>query len=118
MKDNNFINIILSFDLDNTLINNQEGIVNSFNYALKKYNIPKIEKSKIKAMIGIPLNEMFSKIQSNIDVVKLAQSFREYYASKGIYEATLIKGVLSILKYLKKKRFTMGIITSKQQKMV
>ena len=26
--------VVLSFDLDNTLINNREGIVDSFNYAL------------------------------------------------------------------------------------
>ena len=36
--------IILSFDLDNTLINNREGIVASFNYALNKFNLPKLEK--------------------------------------------------------------------------
>ena len=59
--------IILSFDLDNTLINNRDGIVASFNYALNKYDLPKLEKSEIEMMIGIPLNEMFLKVNSNQD---------------------------------------------------
>jgi beta-phosphoglucomutase-like phosphatase (HAD superfamily) len=51
--------ILLSFDLDNTLIDNREGIVNSFNYALKKYNLPALERNKIEKMIGTPLDDMF-----------------------------------------------------------
>ncbi|GAJ14779.1 unnamed protein product, partial [marine sediment metagenome] len=46
--------IVLSFDLDNTLINNRKGIVNSFNYALKKFKFPKMERITILKMIGTP----------------------------------------------------------------
>ncbi len=42
------VDIILSFDLDNTLIDNREGIVSSFNYALNKFNLPELEKSEIE----------------------------------------------------------------------
>jgi len=54
--------IILSFDLDNTLINNREGIVNSFQYALEEYNLPVLKRSDIEKIIGIPLFEVFQKI--------------------------------------------------------
>ena len=60
MKENN--RIVLSFDLDNTIINNREGIVNSFNYALNKYKIPERDPLLIERMIGTPLHEMFTKI--------------------------------------------------------
>jgi phosphoglycolate phosphatase len=111
-----FKNIVLSFDLDNTLINNKEGIVNSFNYALKQYKIPEMNKNKIERMIGIPLDEMFQKI-SNLSPKLLSTSFREYYGKIGIFQANLIPGIKEKLKDLKKKSFVMGIITSKKVEM-
>ena len=108
--------IILSFDLDNTLINNKEGIIYSFNYALRKFNYSEIERSKIENMIGIPLNEMFAKV-ADLDPSILSSAFREYYGSKGIYQSHLLPGVKKKLKELKKNKFIMGIITSKKQEM-
>ena len=108
--------ILLSFDLDNTLIDNREGIVKSFNYALKKYNLPILERIRIEKMIGTPLDDMFEEI-SNINPKKLSTAFREYYRKKGIYQATLLPGVREKLDELKQNNFTLGVITSKKQEM-
>lgn len=108
--------IVLSFDLDNTLIYNRDGIVNSFNYALKRYGQLQIERIKIEKMIGTPLNEMFAKV-SLIDPDLLCTAFREYYGSNGIYQSMLIPGVKRKLIWLKRNSFTLGIITSKNQEM-
>ncbi|MFX0001957.1 MAG: HAD family hydrolase [Candidatus Hodarchaeota archaeon] len=108
--------IILSFDLDNTLINNSEGIVNSFNYALKKHGLPKLKSHIIETMIGIPLKEMFAKV-TNQDYLALIATFRDYYGKKGIYQANLLPGIMSKLKELKELSLTLGVITSKKQEM-
>jgi len=108
--------IVLSFDLDNTLINNRKGIVNSFNYALKKFNFPKIERITILKMIGTPLEEMFAKV-SNLNPSILAKAFREYYGTEGIYQSKLLPGVKKKLLELKEYNFSLGIITSKKQEM-
>ena len=110
------IDIILSFDLDNTLINNKKGIVNSFNYALMKYHQPQLERMKIEKMIGTPLNDMFAKV-SHLDSNILSKAFREYYGSKGIFQSRLIPGAKKKLETLKKASFRLGIITSKKQEM-
>ena len=107
--------ILLSFDLDNTLVNNREGIVNSFNYALKKYNLPVLERNKIEKMIGTPLDDMFEKV-SNVDPKKLSSAFRDYYREKGIYQGSLLPGVKEKLEEFK-LFFTLGIITSKRQEL-
>ena len=112
----NKVNIILSFDLDNTLINNREGIVNSFNYALRKYNLPEIMRSEIEKMIGIPLDEMFSKV-TDVTPSMLSSAFREYYGIEGIFQAKLLSDVKKKLGELKKLGFILGIITSKKQEM-
>ncbi len=108
--------IVLSFDLDNTLINNRKGIVNSFNYALKKFNFPKIERITILKMIGTPLEEMFASV-SNLNPSILAKAFREYYGTEGIYQSKLLPGVKKKLLELKEYNFSLGIITSKKQEM-
>ena len=108
--------IILSFDLDNTLINNREGIVDSFNYALHQFDLPLMNKDDIEKMIGIPLHQMFSKI-AKTNVEELVISFREYYGNKGIYQGHLIPGVKKKLHELNKARFIMGVISSKKQEM-
>ena len=46
--------VLLNFDLDFTLIDNREGIINSFNYALNQYKIAALETGKIEKMIGTP----------------------------------------------------------------
>jgi phosphoglycolate phosphatase len=107
-------NIVISFDLDYTLINNRKGIVNSFNYALRKFNLPEVSKSIIEKMIGIPLNDMFAKF-TQLEPSKLSFTFREYYSSKGIYQSKLLTGVKNKLKELKLQNFTLGVITSKKQ---
>ena len=108
--------IVLSFDLDNTLINNRKGIVNSFNYALKKFNFPKMERITILKMIGTPLEEMFASV-SNLNPSILAKAFREYYGTEGIYQSKLLPGVKKKLLELKEYNFSLGIITSKKQEM-
>lgn len=105
---------ILSFDLDYTLINNRKGIVNSFNYALRKFNLPELNKSVIEKMIGLPLNDMFAKF-TDINPSKLSFTFREYYSTKGIYQSKLLTGVKKKLRELKNDNYSMGIITSKKQ---
>jgi phosphoglycolate phosphatase len=106
--------VLLSFDLDNTLINNREGIVNSFNYALRKNNIPTLDRLKIEKMIGTPLDDMFKEV-SDINPEVLSAAFREFYREKGIYQGKLLPGVKETLEKLKQNLFTLGVITSKRQ---
>ena len=106
--------IVISFDLDYTLINNRKGIVNSFNFALRKFDLPEVSKKVIQRMIGLPLNEMFTKF-TEINPSELSFAFREYYTAKGIYQSKLLSGVKNKLKELKANSFTLGVITSKKQ---
>ena len=110
-----FERIVLSFDLDFTLIDNREGIINSFNYALEKYRLPKASKDWIEKMIGTPLDTMFAEI-SELEPLLLTSAFREYYGTKGIYQVKLFSGVREMLEEFK-NRFTLGVITSKKQEM-
>jgi phosphoglycolate phosphatase len=108
--------VLISFDLDFTLVNNKQGIIDSFKYALDKFNVPHIQDSEILRMIGLPLADMFQKV-SNLDTNKLMDAFREYYKVKGIYQIELLSGVREKLIELKDNPFFLGIITSKKEEM-
>ena len=109
-------NSILSFDLDFTLIDNREGIIGSFHYALMKYNLPDLSNNQIENMIGTPLDKFFSQI-SDLEPHLLTSAFREYYGAKGIYQVKLLDGVKTKLKELKNYGFKLGVITSKKEEM-
>jgi len=109
--------IILSFDLDFTLIINKEGILNSFKYALEKYNIHGIDDQTLVKTIGVPLNQTFKELVPDFEPATLTTAFREYYGSKGIYQVNLIPGAREKLEELKNASFTLGVITSKKQEM-
>lgn len=107
---------VLSFDLDFTLINNRKGIVKSFNYALRKFNLPEVKKVIIEKMIGLPLNDMFTEF-TDLDPSKLSYAFRKYYGAKGIYQSKLLSGVKNKLKEFREHSFQLGIVTSKKQEL-
>lgn len=107
--------IILSFDLDFTLIDNRKGIVNSFNYAFKIHNLPQMEKQALEQTIGTPLNEIFAEL-SSIDPSLLINTFRDFYGKKGIYQAKFLPGAKEKLVELS-HLFTLGVITSKKEEM-
>jgi len=109
--------IILSFDLDFTLIINKEGILNSFKHALQKYKLPKIDEKVLVKTIGMPLNQTFQDLVPNFEPSILTTAFREYYGTEGIYQVNLIPGAREKLEELKKASFTLGVITSKKQEM-
>jgi phosphoglycolate phosphatase len=108
--------IVLSFDLDNTLIDNREGIVNSFKYALNKHKLPVLNKNELEKTIGIPLYEVFQNI-CDFDPNKLITAFREFYSKKGIFQGKLLSGIREKLEELKDHGFILGIITSKKQEL-
>ena len=110
-------NIVLSFDLDFTLIINKEGILNSFKYALKKHDLPEIDDEVLVKTIGMPLNQTFKELVPNFEPSMLTTAFREYYGSEGIFQVHLIPGVREKLKELKNASFSLGVITSKKQEM-
>ncbi|KKM69483.1 hypothetical protein LCGC14_1450340 [marine sediment metagenome] len=108
--------IVLSFDLDFTLINNKQGIINSFNFTLRKFNLPELPEIEIEEMIRIPLEEMFGRV-SDLNPTQLAIAFRKYYVEIDIYQSYLLPGIKEKLDELRVKKFTLGIITSKKQEM-
>jgi phosphoglycolate phosphatase len=114
MEPNN--HIVVSFDLDFTLIDNKEGILNSFKHAFTSFKLKPIEESLLEQTIGEPLHEVFSRFTDE-DPHKLIASFRNFYRKKGIYQVRLYEGVVDVLNKLKKAGMKLGVVTSKKREL-
>ena len=108
----NLVKIVL-FDLDGTITDSSQGIVNSIQYALKKLGFPEEPREKIQQFIGPPLQHTFGVNYGIADYQNAVRIYREYYASKGIYENQLYPGIVEVLKELQAKNYTIGLATGK-----
>jgi phosphoglycolate phosphatase len=103
------------FDLDGTLTNPKEGIVNSILFSLKKLGIKENYIEELDAFIGPPLRESFAK-RYNL-TIELADKamlyYREYFSVKGIYENRIYPGVKDLLESLCAHHYKLYIATSK-----
>lgn len=103
------------FDLDGTIIEPEEGIVNSVVYALKKLGIEETNRDELKSFIGPPLIDSFKYRYglSDSQATEAVNYYREFFAEKGIYQNTLYDGIEDLLEYLTKNDFRLFIATSK-----
>ena len=103
------------FDLDGTLVNTGEGIINGVFYTAKELQLKGITLDVAKKFVGPPLVESFmiNCCLSKEEATNAAKIFRQYYAKTGIYECELYSGVEKTLKQLKNKGFNIYVATSK-----
>lgn len=104
------------FDLDGTLTESGEGIINSAVYALKKFGIEP-EMSQMSKFLGPPLKDSFRDFYgfSEEKCVEAVKYYREYYTTKGIFENKVYEGVEDCLKALKSAGLKLAVATSKPQ---
>ncbi|EOI00152.1 hypothetical protein UAW_00166 [Enterococcus haemoperoxidus ATCC BAA-382] len=105
------------FDLDGTITDSGEGIINSVRYALKKMNLEELNQTELYSFIGPPLDDSFKKlVQLSDHSTELAVSYyREYYQTKGMYENQVYKGIVEVLTALKQAGCNLYIATSKPE---
>ena len=103
------------FDLDGTLTDPKEGIVNSILFALEKLGIHENSIDELDTFIGPPLRESFiSRYNLSNELADRAMLFyREYFSVKGIYENRIYPGVKELLETLCANNYKLFVATSK-----
>ena len=103
------------FDLDGTIIEPEEGIINSILYALDKLKIEESDKDDLKSFIGPPLIDSFTNRYrlNNTEATEAVRFYREYFSKKGIYQNTLYENIIHLLIELNNDGFRLFLATSK-----
>ena len=106
------------FDLDGTLTDSGEGILNCAELALKHFGLPIPSRETLRVFVGPPLHETFLKFGiPEQDVDEAVAVFRSRYTTVGKFENTPYPGVHNMLRSLKEKGYTLLIATSKPENM-
>jgi len=104
------------FDLDGTIINTPKLIMESFKFAIKENSDYNLNDDEITNVLGQTLDKAFKPFANDLNHLnKMIQSFRDYSNIHGD-DIKVFDGVYETLNYLKDKKYTLGIVTSKSKK--
>ena len=107
------INCVL-FDLDGTLIDTSELIIDSYQHTLKKVLNLDVPASEIAISLGRPLAEVLGSY-SKESLDELIETYREYNDTRHDSMAKLIAGVTETLEVLSKASLSLGVVTGKRK---
>lgn len=105
------------FDLDGTLTDSQDGIINSIIHGLSYYGIQVEDRSSLRPFLGPPLIDSVMKYYGfDLEAAKdFVVRYREYYSSKGLFENQVYAGVREMLEELKSEGYKLMVATSKPE---
>jgi phosphoglycolate phosphatase len=105
----------LLFDLDGTIIEPKEGIVNSIRRAADLMGAVMPTEEELHQFIGPPIMDSFQeKLKLSYEqALKAVDYFRNYYAETGIHQNALFPGIADVLHALKQEGYILYVATSK-----
>lgn len=106
------------FDLDGTLTDSKEGIMNCFKYAVEKLGDQAPADEKLLSFIGPPLKHSFASLGYDDEKTERAiRYYRERYEPIGKYENAPVTGGVEMCARLKNMGYRMAVASSKPQNM-
>ncbi|QOY54488.1 HAD family hydrolase [Candidatus Sulfurimonas marisnigri] len=105
--------MIILFDLDGTLIDSTEAILETFHHSFNVHKYPNPEDEEIKALIGYPLDVMYEELGVHRDVVwDYVSTYKEYYREISTLRTELLENAREAV--IKASEFAvLGIVTTK-----
>ena len=106
------------FDLDGTLTDSGEGIINCAKLALETLGLPIPAYEELRTFVGPPLSESFQRYGVPADQVEEAiRIYRSRYVPTGMFENTPYPGIRELLETLKSEGYILYVATSKPEAM-
>jgi phosphoglycolate phosphatase len=103
---------VILFDLDGTLIDSTEAILEGFRVTFEKFNKPYPGDDKVKKLIGLPLEIMFFKLGISENVEDYVNTYKMHYRKISTQKTKLLPNAKEAI--LNAKKFArLGIVTTK-----
>ena len=105
--------MIILFDLDGTLIDSTNAIVETFHHSFKVHEFGHVEDEDIKTLIGYPLDIMYAELGVSKELVwDFVATYKEEYRKISTLKTELLPNAIEAVK--KASEFaTLGIVTTK-----
>jgi phosphoglycolate phosphatase len=106
------------FDLDGTLTDSGEGIINCAILGLQHFGLPIPDRETLRVFVGPPLRDTFYKFGVPEDKLDEAvEVYRSRYIPIGKFENTPYPGIYDLLARLKAEGHKLYVATSKPEQM-
>ena len=105
------------FDLDGTLLDTTDGVLESAIYAARHLGYPELPHDIMLKFVGPPIQNSFIKYY-NCDETKAQEAaniFRQYYKDKALLKADYYDGIIEVLKELKVSGKKIAVATYKRE---
>lgn len=105
------------FDLDGTLLDTTEGVIDSVVYTIKQLGLQDLDYEELVQFVGPPIQQSFINKYgiSEQEAQQAANCFRDYYKNKSLFKAKVYPNILELLQNLKNKRIKIGVATYKRE---
>ena len=104
---------IILFDLDGVLINSKQNMLKSWKKVQKKHSLD-VKFIKYFKNIGIPFRDILKKLKIYKNIKEIEKTYKQE-SLNNLNDIKIFAGVINFLKYLKKKKIKIGIVTSKDK---
>ena len=109
---------LVVFDLDGTLADSHEAIVQSFLHAVDDVQLPAVTPAEVTALIGLPLTRMFEIVapEAAAEIREAAiASYKGIYLSMDRRYGTVFREAIGVVRDLHRRGDALAIATSKSQ---
>ena len=105
--------MLILFDLDGTLIDSTEAILESFHNSFAVHNFPVQEDEIIKSLIGYPLDEMYKALGVDENsILDFVDTYKEHYRKISTQKTVLLENAKEAI--IEASKFaTLAIVTTK-----
>lgn len=104
---------LVIFDLDGTLVDAYDAIIDSFNYMMKKLHLPAVDPLTIRRAVGWGDMMLLSPFIRNNVLGKALEIYRPHHKISLMKKSHLIYGARGILKYLKARGYKLAVASNR-----
>ena len=108
---------IAVFDVDGTLLDTREGVLESVKHTIQKFGMDMPEPEVLRSFIGPPIQDSFAKTYhlDKAQADEMAAEFRLVYKDKYLFCAEPYEGIYELMDELIKRGVKVAVATYKRQ---
>ena len=104
---------VIGFDLDMTLVDSADAIVDSVAYTVQSFG-GTVDEATVRAGVGLPLDQVFPDFIPEVPYADLLEVYRARYLSHGLAMQTLLPGAREALAAVLADGYRIIVISAKK----
>lgn len=104
---------VIGFDLDMTLVDSADAIVDSIRHTCRAHGV-EIDEAAVRAGVGLPLDRVFPDLIPDVPYAEALEVYRARYLSHGLAMQTLLPGAREALQVVTDDGCSVLVVSAKK----